>query len=95
MLLSKKTEGREAERVDPPKCSILSRKKKECFGAQGAKLELLTTQTLNHEEGSARREADKRQRKAASDAKIIWTGGLPHLSGLPHLPGVPHGPTCV
>ena len=22
--------------------------------------------------------------------KIIWTGGLPHLSGLPHLPGVPH-----
>ena len=24
--------------------------------------------------------------------KIIWTGGLPHLSGLPHLPGVPPPP---
>ena len=34
--------------------------------------------------------ADKRQRRAAFDAKMIWTGGLPHLSGLPHLPGVPH-----
>ena len=34
--------------------------------------------------------ADKRQRRAASDAKMIWTGGLPHLSGFPHLPGVPH-----
>ena len=87
---------RRAERrkeKDPPKCSTLSRKKKECFGAQGARLELLTTQTLNQEGGSARREAlraDKRQRKAASDAKIIWTGWLPHLSGLPHLPGVPY-----
>ena len=93
MLLPKKNEGREAERVDPPKCSTLSRKKKECFGAQGARLELLTTQTLNQEGGSARREAlraDKRQRKAASDAKIIWTGWLPHPSGLPHLPGVPY-----
>ena len=48
---------RRAERrkeKDPPKCSTLSRKKKECFGAQGARLELLTTQTLNQEGGSAR-----------------------------------------
>ena len=56
MLLPKKKEGREAERVDPPKCSTLSREKKECFGAQGAK-ELLTTQTLNQEGGSTRLEA--------------------------------------
>ena len=57
MLLPKKKEGREAQRVDPPKCSTLSREKKECFGAQGAKLELLTTQTLNQEGGSTRLEA--------------------------------------
>ena len=56
MLLPKRKEGREAERVDPPKCRTLSRKKKECFGAQGAKLELLATQTLNQEGGSARHE---------------------------------------
>ena len=28
--------------------------------------------------------------KQALKWKIIWTGGLPHLSRLPHLPGVPH-----
>ena len=22
--------------------------------------------------------------------KLIWAGGLPHLSGLPHLPGLPN-----
>ena len=22
--------------------------------------------------------------------KLIWTGGLPHLTGLPHLPGLPN-----
>ena len=57
MLLPKKKEGREAQRVDPPKCSTLSREKKECFWAQGAKLELLAMQTLNQEGGSTRLEA--------------------------------------
>ena len=59
MLLPRTKEGREAERVDPPKCSTLSRKKKERFGAQGAKLVLLTTQTLNQEGGNARHEVSR------------------------------------
>ena len=88
-VVTYKTEGQEAE----SQSVALSRaKRKSALGRQGAKLELLTTQTLNQEGGSARREAlrvDKRERKAASDAKIIWTGGLPR-----HLSGLPHPPTC-